>query len=72
MTEEELNLLAMNIEKYIPEDMGFFLLVAPTGDAPQTKRSQYVSNCDRESAISVMKEWLIQCGHEEDWMKHIS
>ena len=22
-------------------------------------------------AVNVLKEWLISCGHEEDWMKHL-
>lgn len=71
MSEEDLNLLAMNIDRNIPEDMGFFLLMAPSGDG-KGRRTQYVSNMDRADSIKVMKEWLIKGSHEEDWMKHIT
>ena len=71
MDESELNSLASHIDRCLPKGMGFFLLVAPTGDVPD-RRSQYVSNCSRKDIINVMKEWLIQCGHEEDWMKDVT
>ena len=34
-------------------------------------RLKYISSLKREDAVNVLKEWLINCGHEEEWMKHL-
>ena len=41
-------------------------------DAKSKKKiANYVSNANREDVLNAMKEFLIRCGHEEDWMKDI-
>lgn len=60
---------AKAIEAKLPDHHGFILLAVPFegGDG----RLKYISSLSRETAINVLKEWLIKCGHEEDWMNHI-
>lgn len=58
------------IHATLPDHEGFILLAIPIkgqGD----NRLKYISNLQREDAVNVMKEWLIQSGYGEDWMKHI-
>ncbi len=68
---EYLQRVAVAVEGIIPDGHGFICLVMPwtTEDASATLR--YVSTLQREDAIRVMKEFLIKCGHDEDWMKHL-
>jgi len=61
--------VAETIKKMIPSGFGFFVIVFPFGDSKG--RANYTSNAKREDIIKCMKEFLIQSGHEEDWMKHI-
>lgn len=58
------------VDERLPEGFGFFVLVAPFNDP--AGHSNYVSNITRETAIHLIKEWLIKAGAEEDWMKHIT
>lgn len=54
----------------LPDNYGFILLAAPfnqEGDG----RLVYASNVQRKAAIAMLKEWLLKCGAEEDWMQHI-
>ena len=57
------------INALLPDHHGFILLAVPFkgGD----KRVKYISNLKREDAIKVLKEFMITCCSEEDWMKHI-
>ena len=50
------------------EGVAFIMLATPFGEESTLR---YGSNMDRETAICVLKEWLIKCGAEEDWMKHL-
>jgi hypothetical protein len=68
MNKQYLNEAAKAIDANLPDTHGFILLAVPR-DADG--RLNYISNLDRTDAINVLKEWLIKCGAEEDWMKHI-
>ena len=69
MDKQYLTKAARAVEATLPDNHGFILMVMPfnTRDA----RLAYISSMVREDAINILKEWLINCGHEEDWMKHI-
>lgn len=62
------------VRQKLPDGYAFILLAAPTGApaGPGEHRLVYVSDMTRESAISVLKEWLLKCGAAEDWMRHIT
>jgi len=64
-----LQLAAEAVHDKLPDHHGFILMAVPFegGDG----RLKYISSLKREDAITVLKEWLINCGHKEDWMKHI-
>ena len=57
------------VESQIPEGYGFFVFVFPFNDS--NGRANYCSNGKLEDTLSVMKEFLIQSGHNDDWMQHI-
>lgn len=68
--KEYLTLAARAVSDRIPDNHGFLLLVTPnTNDGEE--RVHYISTLDRKTTINLLKEFMIQCGHEEDWMKHI-
>lgn len=66
--KEFLKAAARVVEARVPDNHGFILLAVPHGGEG---RLTYISSLRREDAVNVMKEWLIKCGAEEDWMKHI-
>ncbi len=68
---EYLKEAARAVNAKLPDNHGFILLVAEYGEAREESRLRYISSMTRETAISVLKEWLIKAGAEEDWMKHI-
>jgi hypothetical protein len=68
MDKQYLALAAKEIGVKFPDNHGFILLVLPFGESGRTN---YISNCQREDAIKVLKEFLFRIGAEEDWMKHI-
>lgn len=70
MDREYLREMARLLEAKLPDNHGFILLTFPFGDDPGN-RLNYTSNARREDAINVLKEFLIQAGHAEDWMKHL-
>jgi hypothetical protein len=70
-TRRRLNDITHAVTDRLPEHFGFFVLVFPFGDGEAAPHANYVSNAKREDVINVMKEWLIKCGAEEDWMKQI-
>jgi len=68
---EYLKLAAKEIEAKFPDNHGFILLVVPF-EGPQGGRLRYISSIDRQSAINVLKEFLIKsCGQDEDWLQHL-
>lgn len=67
--KEYLNLAAKAIDACLPDHHGFILLAVPFKGGDQ--RVKYISNLKREDAIKVLKEWLIVCSGEEEWMKHL-
>ena len=68
--KDYLNEAAKALEAKLPDNHGFILLVMPFGESPDN-RLTYVASIERKDAINCMKEFLIKCGAEEDWMKHI-
>jgi len=71
MDKEYLKLAAEAVNAKLPDNHGFILLVAPFGEAENSKLV-YISTMRREDAINVLKEWLIKASGEEEWMKHIT
>ena len=67
--KEYLKLAAKAVQDKLPDHHGFILLAVPFESTDG--RLTYISTMAREDAISVMKEFLKKCGHEETWMKHI-
>ena len=57
------------VEAMLPDHHGFIILAVPFkgGDG----RLKYISSLKREDAIKVLKEFLISCCGEEEWMKHL-
>lgn len=68
MDKEYLRLACQALAKHLPDNTGFILLTFPLN---AEGRMAYAANANRQDAIAAMKEFLIKCGHEEDWMKHI-
>ena len=73
MDKEYLTLAAKEIEAKFPDNHGFVLLVMPFNEAANSpaNRLRYISNCERETAVKMLKEFLFRIGHAEDWMKHL-
>lgn len=72
MDKEYLKEAAKAVEAKLPDNHGFILLVAPFDRTLGGKaRAVYISSMTRESAISLLKEWLIKASGPEEWMKHI-
>lgn len=67
--KEYLKKAAKAVDDCMPDHHGFLLLAVPLQGGDQ--RVKYISNIKREDAINLLKEFLISCGHEEDWMKHL-
>ena len=68
MDKDYLRDIAKTVEAKLPDNYGFIVFAFPFQPGG---RLVYTSNAERESAIAALKEWLIKCGGEEDWMKHI-
>lgn len=66
---DALRLIAGEVKRTLPPGYGFFVLVAPFDCT--AGRANYVSNMTRETALLVMKEFLLRAGAAEDWMQHI-
>lgn len=67
LDREYLREAAKAVEAKFPDNHGFILLVTPFGEA----RTRYISNCQRQEAIKILKTFFFQIGDEENWMKHI-
>jgi hypothetical protein len=70
LEKEYLRDIAKAISDRLPDNHGFIVLTFPFGNDPDS-RASYASNANRADVINVLKEWLIKCSAEEDWMKHI-
>lgn len=70
MDKEYLKEAARAVNAKLPDNHGFILIVAPFGEG-ENNRLTYISSMQRESAIALLKEWLLKAGAAEDWMKHI-
>jgi len=74
MDREFLQLAGDAVKAKLPDNWGFIILAAPiTGSvSEEQQRTVYISNIRRESAVNMLKEWLIQASGPEDWMQHIT
>lgn len=61
--------IAYDIEKHLPEGVGFFVMVFPFNGVDG--RTNYCSNGQRKDVLNCMKEFIIRSGAEENWMKHL-
>jgi hypothetical protein len=71
MDKDYLKQAGTAIKAKLPDNHGFILLVAPFGEPSENSRLSYISTLTRETAINVLKEWLIKASGPEEWMKHI-
>lgn len=57
----------------VPDGTGFIVFTFPLGDGKSEPIGdlRYTSNANRSDCINVLKEWMIKCGHHEDWMKNL-
>lgn len=69
--KDYLRQMAKLVEAKLPDNHGFILLTFPFGDDPDS-RMTYTSNAQRSDCINALKEFLIQAGAKEDWMRHIT
>lgn len=69
VTPEQVQRLCQIISEFLPPKHGFIVFMCPTGDAPD-RRMRYASNLKREQAVAGLKEWMIQRGFDENWMRH--
>lgn len=68
-TQEAMAILCREIQKRLPRDFGWFLMVTPFEPG---NRANYASNMQRVGALNMMKEFILNNnGTEEEWMKHI-
>jgi len=69
MTSETLNRAAAAAHKELP-DMGFILIVTPFGDGETAEvQANYVSNCNRQDVVKILKTLLFRWGINEEWMR---
>jgi hypothetical protein len=68
MNKDYLRAAASAISDKLPDQHGFLLLVANYGEGG---RLYYVSTMTRDTALNVLKEFLLKAGAAEDWMQHI-
>lgn len=63
--------MAEAVAAKLPDGYAFIVLAAPFQNGGDN-RLVYTSNARREDAINVLKEFLLRCGAQEDWMRHIT
>lgn len=75
VTKEHLDKVCKAVNMVLPKNTGFILLAMPFDVPPDNRghrgRLVYASNIARPEAINALKEWLIKCSAEEDWMKDL-
>jgi len=69
ITEEDMRQLCNLISGFLPDKHGFIVFTFPHGSA-KDRRMRYASNTNRKDAVNALKEWMIQRGYDEDWMRH--
>lgn len=70
MDKQYLTDMAKVLEAKLPDNHGFILLAFPF-NGEGSNRLTYISNAQRTDALNALKEWMLKCGAEEDWMKHL-
>lgn len=68
MTAEILQAAAAAAHEKLP-DMGFILIVTTFGADAAEAKAHYISNCNREDAVKILKTLLFRWGINEEWMK---
>ena len=68
MDKDYLREMAKVVQAKMPDGFGFIVFAFEFGE---DKRMYYTSNAKREDAINALKEWLIKCSGEEEWLRHI-
>lgn len=58
------------VKTVLPPNSGFFLLAFDFDDAGRFGRADYVSNCNREDVVEIMKQF-IQKTENGGWMKDL-
>ena len=53
-TDRTMRMIAEDIERKVGKDYGFMVLVFPFAEGAKT--ANYISNCDRKSMISALRE----------------
>ena len=71
--ESKVEQIAAFAGKSLPKNVGFFFMAVPFADGKnEPLPANYTTNIKRAGVIAMLKEFMIECGHEEDWMrKHI-
>ena len=67
--KEYLQLMATEVAKRLPDNHGFILLTFPFNT--EEGRCNYVANGSRKDCINAMKEFMVRCGAQEDWMRNL-
>ncbi|MHC4750247.1 MAG: hypothetical protein ACYTFW_10265 [Planctomycetota bacterium] len=66
------NGLMDTIKMLIPENCSFFIFVAENGDPREHGgKCKYGSSIQRDSAVNIMKEFLIKNGTDEEWINNL-
>lgn len=68
MDYDAFNGLMSTVDMLIPDDASFFIFVAKNGGETKCK---FGSSMERESAIAVMKEFILRNGSAEEWMNNM-
>lgn len=68
MTKQLMQEAAREVVNKIP-DYGYILLVTPFGNGEVETEAHYISNCNREDAIKILKSMLFRWGINEQWMQ---
>lgn len=63
--KQYLQLIAEEINKRLPDNHGFILLAVPYSEDSSTKTINYVSNCQREDAIRLIRRFVVEQGASE-------
>ena len=70
VTKSQMKHLCQIVDEFLPNKHGFIIFTFPTGDAPD-RRTRYSSNCSRKDTVNLIKEWMIERGYDEDWMRDV-
>ena len=64
-----IQLLSHVVDRHLPENCGFILIVAPYNKKGDDVQVDYTATVSRESAVAILKSMLFRWGINEEWMK---